>query len=552
MKLRTCVAPSGRFVFGVHKPEFSVHNIRENDYIDSLGEDEDGSKIENKANFPAGGVIESNADWVYEIANPFAIRGSTYISKEIADTWAQHPHDISIPTQPDMSFIQTASEWFSETEWSPQKKEQIFRSMPDPIKIAVAGNSVDPEDLRLLAELSAEFLHDHETGQPIGLAYSNDKIEGKKPRIHNYPLFKVLANNPYLPDEYKVIMVLKPGAQGKNEIVGDWFNDDRSSHVFEYLRRNSYIPWGHYAANMAHDAVRYRIQDLILDDIIGLRHLYYQRTYLRVAEMLGIPFSSERKRLDTRLLENLRNHILSVLTSTDSPKKLPFTSTLWGWNFGFGYAPSRYRLHGSHQQIHQQYALVPETVSDSDPAADESPTPAYACGDLIRDFINEYHQVTGKRFFECYIKAIRNNKRTDGNKDKESRLIVYENGQAMVFVPKAQTSQWELQIMPMLPVGNILEADIKTRRSLDEALLIAMRILEAMGARMITGIEFSKRFDSNERDQRLLYCLMPRLPLSPGAFSEAQLRFINNHYPEDFAIACRAKLDEALTVLKND
>ena len=28
-----------------------------------------------------------------------------------------------------------------------------------------------------------------------------------------------------------------------------------------------------------------------------------------------------------------------------------------------------------------------------------------------------------------------------------------------------------------------------------------------------------------------------------GAFSEAQMRFINGHYPEDFALACRTQLD---------
>jgi hypothetical protein len=28
-----------------------------------------------------------------------------------------------------------------------------------------------------------------------------------------------------------------------------------------------------------------------------------------------------------------------------------------------------------------------------------------------------------------------------------------------------------------------------------------------------------------------------------GAFSEAQLRYINGHYPEDFAIACRQELE---------
>ena len=45
-----------------------------------------------------------------------------------------------------------------------------------------------------------------------------------------------------------------------------------------------------------------------------------------------------------------------------------------------------------------------------------------------------------------------------------------------------------------------------------------------------------------EPGQHLLYAFLPRLPESPGAFSEAQLRFINGHYPEDFAAVCRQQL----------
>jgi hypothetical protein len=75
-------------------------------------------------------------------------------------------------------------------------------------------------------------------------------------------------------------------------------------------------------------------------------------------------------------------------------------------------------------------------------------------------------------------------------------------------------------------------------------MLLTMQLLERMGARMITVIEYSKRFDSEDDDQRLLYAFLPRLPESPGAFSEAQLRWICGHYPEDFAEACRARLPE--------
>ena len=98
-----------------------------------------------------------------------------------------------------------------------------------------------------------------------------------------------------------------------------------------------------------------------------------------------------------------------------------------------------------------------------------------------------------------------------------------------------------MQLVPTRPLGNILEADLATRRALDEGMLIAMRILTGLGARMITSIEYPKRFGATT-DQRLLYSFLPKLPYAPGAFSEAQLRFICGHYPEDFARACRMKL----------
>lgn len=100
--------------------------------------------------------------------------------------------------------------------------------------------------------------------------------------------------------------------------------------------------------------------------------------------------------------------------------------------------------------------------------------------------------------------------------------------------------------MPLEPVGNIVEADEEMRRSLDRGLLIAMRILTSLGAAMVTVIEYSKRFHRLDSNQRLLYVFLPRLPESPGAFSEAQLRWINGHYPEDFALACRLRLEGAL------
>jgi hypothetical protein len=120
--------------------------------------------------------------------------------------------------------------------------------------------------------------------------------------------------------------------------------------------------------------------------------------------------------------------------------------------------------------------------------------------------------------------------------------VVFEDRQVVLFVPKAQTSQWELQLMPKTAVGNILEADSRMRRSLDRGILVAVRVLGSMGARMITSFEYSKPIVAGEPGQRLLMSFLPRLPESPGAFSEAQLRWINGHYPEDFALACRSHL----------
>jgi hypothetical protein len=138
----------------------------------------------------------------------------------------------------------------------------------------------------------------------------------------------------------------------------------------------------------------------------------------------------------------------------------------------------------------------------------------------------------------------------DGRGDRESSLVVWEDEHAMLFVPKAQTSQWELQLMAKKDecgnvVGNIVEADPATRASLDRGILLAQKSLAGLRARMVTSIEYPKRIGrKGEPGQHLLYAFLPRLPQSPGAFSEAQLRFINGHYPEDFAAVCRQQLLE--------
>ncbi len=544
MSPRTCVTPQGRFKYAVHEPQYRVTNLRVNDYIQSLGECENKS-CDNLKNFPASSIHEKGADRIYEIPNAFEFKGTTFINSCWADRTADNPNGISLPEAKPISLSQTAKDWFPEGSDSKGKIKQIFSSLPDSLLLTLAKTSTDPVDLVRLAHNCCEFILD-ENKNPQGLRYKKDDRGRLRAVINHHLLFEILANNRSLPDEYKEVMVLRPGAQGVSEIVGEWWAADGKSHIFEYLRRNSYIPWGHYAANMANDAVRYRISDLLDLDMSGLRHLYYQRTYTRMAEQLGLTMPAEKKMLEPADLENLRLKIVTALQQ-DKRKKLKFNSTLWGWNFGFDCAPTGYRIHASHQQIHQQFAMLPRIIPAwiNGEQSDESMI-SYGCGDLIRTFIAEYKKETGRLFFDDYITAIRTNRRMDGRTDREENLIIYEDENVMLFVPKAQTSQWEIQMMTLKPVGNIIEANQACRDSLDRGMLLAMRTLEGLGARMVTTIEYSKRIDIKENNQRLLYAFLPRMPNSPGAFSEQQLRWIMGHYPEDFATACRSRIADSI------
>jgi hypothetical protein len=536
MTLRTCVAPSGNFVFGLHAPAYTVENLRESDRVATLGALADGTILNNERNFPSAVVQVPEAEKVFEIANPFPFRGTTYILKKWADEKAGAIASIALPPLAEVSLAKALGASLPEAN-----HRTFFATLPPPLQLALAATSTDPEDLIHLSSLCCELIRDG-SHRPVAMRYETAADGSFRPSIRDRVLFEVLANNPCLPAAYKEVMVLRPGAQGGSEIVGESLSPDGKSHVYEYLRGNSYIPWGHYAANMGPESIRYRIEDLTPADMAGMRHLYYQRIYTEMARGLKLPLPGTRRSFTVVELEALRKEILRCVSETGK-KELPFTSSLWGWNFGFDYAPSHYRLHASHQQIHQQFALLPARV----PAGEQAGViPSFACGDLIQAFISDYYRETGKRFFEAYISAIRSNTRMDADPSGESNLIVFEDANCMVFVPKAQTSQWELNLMTVKPVGNILEADRQTRASLDHALLITVKALSALGAKMITCFEYSKRFDEPDTDQRLLYSFLPRLPESPGAFSEAQLRWINGHYPEDFAAACRMRRDSFL------
>jgi len=535
-RLRTCIIPGGRFQYGLHKPAYTVSNLRATAKIEHLGATNTNDPVSNERNYPEGDIEVKKADWIYEIPNPFPFRGRTYIDKEWADAGAANPERIRLPQPQQVSL--------SEVLQRNSIDKSLLAQLPSPLLLALASCSTDPRDLTRLAELSCEIIKEQE--KPVGLRYKQEASGRLKPVIRDHDLFEAVANNPYLPDDYKIVMVIRPGAQGGSAIVGEW-PQDAHSHVFEYLRQNSYIPGGHYAANMADDAIRYSIQALGTEDIRGLRHLYYQRSYLRLAKDLGLstPAAKGPRGLSEEELEELR-----VTVATKAKLKGLAPATLWGWNFGFDFAPSRYRLHASHQQIHQQYAMVPDQVDcyqhgTKQPAGRIS---AYSCGDMVTELIEQYQLEYGSDFFSDYRRAIAANRRMDDRKDLAADLTVWSDKRVMLFVPKAQTSQWELQLMTLpakdgnLP-GNIFECDSKTRLSLDTGILMAQKALAGIGAKMVTTIEYSKRLNEKKSlQQPLLYAFLPRLPESPGAFSEAQLRFINGHYPEDFCAVCKKQL----------
>ncbi len=538
-RLPTCVTPHGTFQYAIHKPAYRVTNLRQSARIETLGRTEENDPVDSKRNFPEGNVAVDAADWIFEIPNPFPFKGRTYIDKEWADASARKPERIRLPQAEAVSLSRILKRNNISTS--------LLADLPDPLLLALATCSTDPQDLQQLAELSCDIIKDGE--QPIGLKYRKKKSGAIKPIIHNHALFEAVANNPHLPDSYKIVMVIRPGAQGGSEIVGEW-PKDKHSHVFEYLRRNSYIPGGHYAANMADDAIRYSIDALSSHDIKGLRYLYYQRSYIRLAEELGAHLPATFTAHPQRVLTEEELEVLRLAVVAEAKRSGDAPATLWGWNFGFDFAPSGYRLHASHQQIHQQYAMVPDQVDcyHHGTTLSVGQISAYSCGDLVAAAIEQYRQDSTSDFFADYRRAIAANRRMDGREDLEASLVVWCDERAMLFVPKAQTSQWELQLMTLPAAdgslaGNIFECNSRVRRSLDTGILMAQKALAGIGAKMVTSIEYSKRLnETSGPSQPLLYAFLPRLPESPGAFSEAQLRFINGHYPEDFAATCRKQL----------
>lgn len=537
--LLTSVTPTGRFLVGCHKPSYCVTNLRERTYISDLGIGPDGSPIPNTVNFPAGDVAVTAARAIYEIRNALPFRGCSYIDSGWADARRVDPTMIGIH-HPAMSSFRT----LLGRHCSPAAAQAILQELPRSLSYTLAQTSTDPEELMWLAKSCCRFQF-NDNGVPTGLQYV-ERSGRFHADIDDFELFETIANNPHLPDVYKTVMVLRPGVQGGSEIVGDFQQD--TTEVFEYLRSNSYIPWGHYAANFAHTAIRYRIADLSAADMEGVRHLYYQRIYTVVAQSLGVGHAVRQRALSAEELEDLRRKIVNVVANREGVSRLP--ATLWGWNFGYDFSGSGYRLHASHQMIHQQYAVVPETVT----GVDGELLASFSCGDMVADVIKQYRESHQSDFFTDYLHCLAENTRTDGQPGERS-LVVWQDENVLLFVPKAQVSQWELQLMVTADgesgaIGNVIEAGTPVRRSLDTGILKAQQVLAGLGATMVSSIEYSKRIGLHN-GQRLLYAFLPKLPWSMGAFSEAQARFILGHYPEDFARACREQLGNR-EKLKND
>ncbi len=534
----TGLDPAGFFVWGIHNPSYEVLNIRRRDFIFPLGHVVSGDLVTNEINFPKESIINiRHAQSVYEIPNVFPFWGTSFVLKDKADKFLDSPNKITL--MPKKNSIFKDDDWTVIKDIIKSSKDYSLKDLPRSILITIAICCEDEELLCEIAKLSCKLEFSSKSNTPTGISYE-EKNNQLIPIIYDHDLFESVANNPYLPDSYKRAMVLNPGVQGRSPIVGDYFNDQ--VNIFEYLRSNSYIAWGHYASNMAHDSVRYTVASLTLKDIEGLRHLYYQRTYIRLANMLKLEF--KRRFLDKEELEKLRISILEkVRLLCSKGESLEFNATLWGWNYGFGFTPTGFRLHASHQQIHQQFALIPKEIEQVGRSTQS--INSYAIGDLIAQLCKEFRCHFNKGLFNTLIKAIKTNKRTDYRDDvKRSSLIVYEDKNVIIYVPKAQRFQSEVHILTLNPIGNILEADIATRASLDKALLLTIKGLYAMGAKMVTCCEASKRLDDMSKDQHLLYYLLPKNPISPGSFSEWQLRWICGHYPEDFAYILSKKIKE--------
>ena len=140
--MQTCVTPEGKFTVGIHDPGFEVHNLRETETTAVLGRCSDGQPVENRINFPSSMVRAEKTDRIYEVANPFPFRGTTFINSAWADRHAGRPDTVTVPRQPDCSLTAGVRTWLEKSpEQSGLKDENplFFSGSPAPAPAAGPG-----------------------------------------------------------------------------------------------------------------------------------------------------------------------------------------------------------------------------------------------------------------------------------------------------------------------------------------------------------------------------------------------------------------------------
>lgn len=105
----SCISPSGCFHYGIHKPSYSVTNLRIEEKIERLGMLDDQIAVDNTRNYPEADPTIERADWIFEIPNPFPFRGTTFIDKEWADASASNYSRIRLPPRQEASFSELLS-----------------------------------------------------------------------------------------------------------------------------------------------------------------------------------------------------------------------------------------------------------------------------------------------------------------------------------------------------------------------------------------------------------------------------------------------------------
>ncbi len=186
---RSCITPEGKFIYGIHKPAYSVSNVRPEEKIAGLGAFKDGSTLTNAGNYPLKDIKVEQADWIFEIPNALPFRGTTYIDKEWADANAENYDRIKLPAREPVSFSSLLA----------QTDSDLLQKLPRPLQLALATCSTDPRDLTKLAALSCDFIL-NKSGEPTGLRYSRSPNNPNKPIIHDHALYEAVANNSHLPD----------------------------------------------------------------------------------------------------------------------------------------------------------------------------------------------------------------------------------------------------------------------------------------------------------------------------------------------------------------